>query len=101
MHEFQRTELQEAVNARMRVIRGWIPQAMQAAQQEVPGIPLRARDGHSACQYISIMLWRFGDPERVQVEPDAALYDVLIEKTVDAALYRLRERQKALERLEL
>jgi hypothetical protein len=99
MHEYERTALKEAVNARMRKIRTWLPQVMDAARQEVPGINLRAKDGHVAAQYVSRLLWNFKDPERVQTEPDADLFDVLVEKSVDAALYRLKERQKALERL--
>lgn len=97
MDEFERNALKAAVNVRMRIIRSWIPQAVEVAQAEMPSIQLRPKDGFVACQYISRVLWNLRDPERVQTEPDQFLFDLLVEKLVDAAIYRVRERQRALE----
>jgi hypothetical protein len=98
MNEIEKEILREAINERMQEVRGWIQQAVVAAQEE-SGLPIRMRDAYSGIRWISRTWWRTEDPGHIRTVPNEVIFDLLVDSTVGAAQHRLEKRQKAMERL--
>lgn len=98
MDEMQYKELSDAVNTRMQEVRTWLQQAISEARQE-SGLPVRARDGYSACRYLSRVLWRTEDLGHIQSVPNDVLFDMFVDSVVGAAQHRLEKRARSMERL--
>jgi len=95
MLAYERENLRAALNARLKVVRRWIPQAIVAAQNAVTGGPVTLRDGYAGVRFVGKVLWNTDDLEHIRTVPEQNLYGLLIEGTIGAAQYRLEKLRKA------